>query len=265
MPSFPIIAIVGPTGIGKTRVGISVAKALNAEVVSVDSLQVYRHGGIITAKPTPEEMDGVPHHLIDYLDPDEEPVDVLTLAIAKIQQIHEAGKIPLIVGGSISLTKPLLLQPLIQQNQLSVIILHSKLCRLTPRLDARVDDMIDRGLFEEVRLLRALEEKASTTPGCDRGVWKAIGYNELRSVLECDKTDPKWTNGVNRMKERTVRYAQEQMKVIWSELIPAIQERKLSFAVFTVEDFTTFENRVVQPAILQAFEWIYGNSRTCFQ
>jgi len=74
MAGRPIIAIVGPTGVGKTKLGIALVKAMNGEVISVDILQTYRHGGIMTAKPTIQEMDGVTHHLIDYLQPDRKAI-----------------------------------------------------------------------------------------------------------------------------------------------------------------------------------------------
>jgi tRNA A37 N6-isopentenylltransferase MiaA len=73
MARISIIAIIGPTGVGKTKLGIALAKALTGEVISVDSLQLYRYGDIITAKPTTKEMEGIKHHLIDYLQPDQEP------------------------------------------------------------------------------------------------------------------------------------------------------------------------------------------------
>ncbi|KAF2738955.1 hypothetical protein EJ04DRAFT_509125 [Polyplosphaeria fusca] len=67
----PIIAIVGPTGIGKTKLGIiAMARSFSGEVVSVDSLQVYRDAPLMTARPTPQETKGVAHHMINYLPAD---------------------------------------------------------------------------------------------------------------------------------------------------------------------------------------------------
>jgi tRNA A37 N6-isopentenylltransferase MiaA len=84
MEGRPIIAIVGPTGVGKTKLEIALAKAMNGEVISVDSLQTYGHEGIMTAKPTIQEMDGVKHHLIEFLQPDQEPSAFAGLAISRI-------------------------------------------------------------------------------------------------------------------------------------------------------------------------------------
>ena len=69
MEKRPLLAVVGPTASGKTALSVRLAKKLNGEVVSADSMQMYRGMDIGTAKPTAEEMDGVPHHLIDILEP----------------------------------------------------------------------------------------------------------------------------------------------------------------------------------------------------
>ena len=68
----PLIILTGPTAVGKTALSISLAKAVGGEIISADSMQVYRHMDIGSAKIRPEEMDGVPHHLIDVLEPWEE-------------------------------------------------------------------------------------------------------------------------------------------------------------------------------------------------
>lgn len=68
----PLIVLTGPTAVGKTKLSIALAKAVNGEIISADSMQVYRHMDIGSAKITPEEMDGVPHHLVDVLEPTED-------------------------------------------------------------------------------------------------------------------------------------------------------------------------------------------------
>ncbi len=106
MPSIgkpkPLIIILGPTAVGKTGLAIEVARALNGEIISADSRQVYRHMDIGTAKPTPEQQAAAPHHLLDIVNPDER------LSLAQYQQmaykiiddLHNQGKIPLLVGGT---------------------------------------------------------------------------------------------------------------------------------------------------------------------
>ncbi len=98
----PLIAIVGPTGIGKTTLGIALAQTFAGEIISADSRQIYREMNIGTAKPTPAERAAAPHHLVDIVPPDA----VLTLAefqeraFATIADIHARGKLPLLVGGT---------------------------------------------------------------------------------------------------------------------------------------------------------------------
>ncbi len=97
-----MIILSGPTAVGKTHISIGLAKRLNGEIISADSMQVYRHMNIGTAKIKPEEMEGVPHHLIDILEPTEE-FNVATFAsLAKkaCNEIWERGRLPIIVGGT---------------------------------------------------------------------------------------------------------------------------------------------------------------------
>ena len=98
----PLIILAGPTAVGKTGLSVKLAKAAGCEIISADSMQVYRHMDIGSAKIRPEEMEGVPHHLIDCLDVDEEfnVVRFQQMARAAIKEIQGRGKIPLLVGGT---------------------------------------------------------------------------------------------------------------------------------------------------------------------
>ena len=98
----PMIILTGPTAVGKTDLSIQLAKVINGEIISADSMQVYRHMDIGSAKVTPEEMDGVPHHLIDVLEPEEEFNVVVFQKLAKeaLTGIYEREHIPIIVGGT---------------------------------------------------------------------------------------------------------------------------------------------------------------------
>ena len=98
----PLIILAGPTGVGKTKLSISLAKTVNGEVISADSMQVYKKMNIGTAKIRPEEMQGVSHHLIDILEPDEEFNVVLFAEYAKkaCEECYAKGKIPILVGGT---------------------------------------------------------------------------------------------------------------------------------------------------------------------
>ena len=98
----PLIIITGPTAVGKTEASILLAKKINGEIISADSMQVYKGMDIGTAKITKEEMMGVPHHLIDILSPDED-FNVYTfqqLAKAAVDDICSRGKIPILAGGT---------------------------------------------------------------------------------------------------------------------------------------------------------------------
>ncbi|MDE5583470.1 MAG: tRNA (adenosine(37)-N6)-dimethylallyltransferase MiaA [Ruminococcus sp.] len=97
-----IIAVVGATASGKTALGVEIAKMFGGEVVSADSIQVYKGLDIASAKPTAEEMQGIPHHLIDFLERDVtfSVSDYVTLANEKIRDILSRGKLPVIVGGT---------------------------------------------------------------------------------------------------------------------------------------------------------------------
>ena len=98
----PIIYIIGPTAVGKTALGIALARELGGEIINADSRQVYRYMDIGTAKPTAEERSQVPHHLFDLLEPDEDFSlgRFLALAKAKIEEIRGRGKTPMVVGGT---------------------------------------------------------------------------------------------------------------------------------------------------------------------
>lgn len=98
----PVIVVCGPTASGKTAVGVELALRLGGEVVSADSMQIYKGLAISTAKPSPEEMKGVPHHLMDFLEPDEpfSVADYVKMARECISDIHKRGKLPIIVGGT---------------------------------------------------------------------------------------------------------------------------------------------------------------------
>jgi len=97
-----VIVIVGPTASGKTDLSIRLAKELNGEIVSADSMQIYKKMTIGTAKPTKEEMQGIPHHMIDIVEPTENFNVAMykEMAEQKIEEILARGKTPIVVGGT---------------------------------------------------------------------------------------------------------------------------------------------------------------------
>lgn len=97
-----VLAVVGPTASGKSALAVELAERYGGEVVSCDSMQIYKTMSIATAKPTAEEMQGIPHHLIDFLEPTESfsVAEYVTLAGAVIRDIHQRGKLPILCGGT---------------------------------------------------------------------------------------------------------------------------------------------------------------------
>ncbi len=99
---FPVLVLVGPTAIGKTRLSLKLARQFDCEIVSLDSMQVYRYMDIGTAKITQDEMGSIPHHLIDVVDPDEnyDAGRYVKEALTAIVSIIKRGKTPLVTGGT---------------------------------------------------------------------------------------------------------------------------------------------------------------------
>ena len=98
----PLIVITGPTASGKSEVAIELASRMKTEIISADSMQVYRHFNIGTAKPSHSQREIILHHLLDIVDPDSEFTagEFRILALEIIKVLHQRGKIPLIVGGT---------------------------------------------------------------------------------------------------------------------------------------------------------------------
>ena len=134
-----VICVVGPTASGKTKMGVALAQRFHGEVVSVDSMQIYRGMAIGTAAPTPEEMEGVPHHMIGVADPAEQWSAARFAAAADrcVQDILRRGKQPIFVGGTGPPCCP--------------AALLAELAQVDPETAARLH------LRDEKRILRALE------------------------------------------------------------------------------------------------------------
>jgi tRNA dimethylallyltransferase len=170
-----VIIILGPTGVGKTGLSILIAKALQTEIISADSMLVYRHMDIGTAKPSAEELHAVPHHLIDILSPSEmfSAGQFKELASEIIHSLHAGVKIPVIVGGTglyiRSLTKGLFegpgandsLRELLnaEERKLGSGHLHKKLTAVDPEAAGKIEKNDVR------RLIRALEVSLKSPKG----------------------------------------------------------------------------------------------------
>lgn len=267
--------LTGATAVGKTAIGLALAKELGAEIISLDSMAIYRGMDIGTAKPSPEEQAQLPHHLIDIVDPDEEySIDLyLRAAIEKISDISQRGQQVLFVGGTPLYLKALLrgletgppanweLREEIEKEVAEVgnQALHERLEQVDPlaasqihpndtrrliraievfrstgqpishsqlhfeeqrraedckvfvlrrsreeqheRINLRVEQMIERGLIEEVQRL------TSQPPGLGRTASQAVGYREVQEFLtgKCDREQM-----IADVKTRTRRFAKRQ-------------------------------------------------------
>ena len=248
----PLIIITGPTASGKTALSVELAKRIGGEIISADSMQVYRYMDVGSAKVTKEEMDGVPHHLIDVLDPKDAFNVVVFQEMAKkaMEEIYANGHIPIVVGGTGFYIQALLNDIDFTENdgdmeyrqkleklaaEKGAEVLHAKLrevdpasadaihannvkrviralefyektgkrisehneeerqkdspynfayyvlnmdrARLYSRIDMRVDKMVEDGLEEEVKNLKAM--------GCTRDMvsMQGLGYKEILDYL----------------------------------------------------------------------------------
>ena len=273
-----IVALVGPTGVGKTRTSLFLAKELNGEIVSMDSMQVYRNMNIGTAKSTLEERAVVPHHMIDVADPHERftTADYQKMAFQSIQSILSYGRLPLLVGGTglyldairydmrlgESKADDEIREKLrnIAQQPDGQNILHAMLEKVDPetadklhpndirrvmraleiyeisgktksqqadsgkkegryhvlvyglslpremmyaRINARVDEMMQAGLVEEVKTLL----DSGVEPAQEGGAMQAIGYKEIVSALRGEIT---LERAVELIKQNSRRYAKRQ-------------------------------------------------------
>ncbi len=273
----PLIVLTGPTAVGKTALSIALAKRADCEIISADSMQVYKYMDIGSAKIRPEEMDGVCHYLVDELDPREEfhVVRFQAMAKAAMENIYQKGKVPLVVGGTgfyiqalvrdIDFTEgeedtayrreleefarregPQKLHerlrevdavsarqihannvkrviralefyrengfPISQHNQqesqkespynLAYFVLNDERSRLYSRIDARVDQMIDDGLVEEVKHLKDM--------GCDRTMvsMQGLGYKELLAWMEGEYS---FEEAIRILKRDTRHFAKRQI------------------------------------------------------
>lgn len=273
----PLIILTGPTAVGKTALSIRLAKEINGQMISADSMQVYRHMDIGTAKILPSEMQGIPHYLIDVLEPEEEFNVVRFQKMAKdaMEKIQKENAIPIVVGGTGFYIQALLYDIDFEQNEeetpyrqeleklakeRGAAYLHAQLRQADPasadsihannvkrviralefyqqtgtcisahneeqrqkespynflyfvltddrkklyeRIDKRIDNMIEQGLVEEVRRLKA--------SGCTRDLvsMQGLGYKEILEYLEGNCT---LEEAVYVLKRDTRHFAKRQL------------------------------------------------------
>ncbi len=196
-----LVAIVGPTGIGKSQLALRLVKTFEGEIVSADSRQVYRHMDIGTAKPSREELSLVPHHLINLVNPDEDfsLAQYQELAYRAIGDIHQRNKLPILVGGSgmyvwsvlegwgIPRVPPdLEFRHSLEERAAKVgkDELYQELEEINPRAAQRIDRRNVR------RIIRALEvHRGTETPFSQLQYKEAPPFNTLIIGLTADRTE----------------------------------------------------------------------------
>ena len=227
-PKPRLICIVGPTGVGKTGMALELAGRWGGEIISADSMQVYRYMDIGTAKPTAEERARIPHHLLDVVDPDE-PFDAsryIELAHGAINRLHRQGKPVFIVGGT-GLYVRALLGGLIDGPGADEVLrrelkaemkrfgreyLHERLRASDPRAAARIHP------HDGIRIVRALEVLELTGRSIvdhqQEHLFREARYEALRIGLELDRQ--RLNDRIDRRAEKMVAdgFAQEVCRLL---------------------------------------------------
>ncbi len=277
MSMVEVIAVVGPTASGKTALSIELAKQFNGEIINGDSMQVYRGMDIGTAKIRPDEMDGVAHHLLDILDPDESfsVADYQLLVREKIAEIQQRGKLPIIVGGTGLYVQSVLFDYRFPKQQVDEQLrqalqeelervgpsaMHGKLMELDPTIDIHPNNT--RRVLRALEILMSGEEKEDGSlaqePMYDELI---IGLDVPRGILyeRIDKRvdqmmDAGLLDEVKRLYDSGLRDAQSIKAIGYKELYgyfdgaysleEAIIQLKRNSRKYAKRQFTYFRNKM---------------------
>ncbi|MFW6051052.1 MAG: tRNA (adenosine(37)-N6)-dimethylallyltransferase MiaA [Myxococcota bacterium] len=271
MSQMPLIVIAGPTATGKTSCAVELALRLNGELIGADSVQVYRGFDIGSAKPTEEELRGVPHHMIDIRDPDQ-PLDAgeyADLARAVIRDVQSRSRLPIVVGGTglwlRALTRGLVALPRpdpelrawleAQADQLGLAALYERLQQVDP---ATAENLHSN---DRVRIVRALEvyEQTGTPLGVHhaRHALGAPRYEHLFIVVDLPREvhldiirartrsmlEAGWVDEVRRLRARWGEEARPFGSVGYRQILEHLREE---------EPLAETERRIVRATRLYA-------------
>ncbi len=232
------IIILGPTGSGKTGVGIKIAKAIGGEIISADSRAIFKGMDIGTAKPTKEEMDGIPHWGIDLVNPDERftVADWKSYAEAKIKDIKSRGHIPIIVGGTGLYIDALIYDyhfkgPTgnkigdIEQKSCSdrneikgdylIVGVKTDPEKLRARLHTRIDQMFTPELYAEVK---ELASKYAWDNGAMKSDIYEYAYKYLQGELTLDEAKEKCFYEDWHLAKRQLTWFKRNHNIVWLPL-----------------------------------------------
>ncbi|MCI6140124.1 MAG: tRNA (adenosine(37)-N6)-dimethylallyltransferase MiaA [Clostridiaceae bacterium] len=230
----PLIILTGPTAVGKTDLSIKLAGAIDGEIISADSMQVYRHMDIGSAKVTREEMGGIPHYLIDVLEPDQEfnVVSFQSMAKKALKEIYSHGHIPIIAGGTGFYIQALLydidftendgdssirreLEALaVSEGEQAPLILHSMLQKADPKAAADIHPNNIKRVIRAIEYFRQTGERISLHN--ERAHAKESPYNFLYYVVttERDQLYRRIENRVDRMLEQGLVEEVQRLKAM---------------------------------------------------
>lgn len=272
-----VIAIVGPTASGKTALSLELAKRFNGEIINGDSMQVYRGMSIGTAKISIEEMQGVPHHLLDIKEPEESfsVAEYQGLVRGKIEEIQSRGKLPILVGGSGLYVQAVLFDYRFTDGQVDEKVraalyeeleqygtqhMHDKLMAMDPATDIHPNNTR--------RVIRALEILESGEQQADRSLALSPMYNEVIIGLDIDRdvlyqrinerVDAMLEQGlldeVAALRDRGVRDTQSIQAIGYRELYgflegtvdfgEAVSQLKQNSRKYAKRQFTYFKNKL---------------------
>jgi len=208
-----LLVITGPTACGKTATAVKLAKLVEGEVVSADSKQIYRRMDIGTAKPSAEETEGIPHHMLDIAEPGEyfSAEQFRRLASAVIDDIYARSKTPILAGGTGFYINAAVYEnaldraegePLKPRYNPAFVVLNRDRAALYAAIDRRVDEMVARGLTKEIEelLVSGVDENSLAM--------QALGYKEMLPCLRGERT---LDEAIHLIKQGSRRYAKRQL------------------------------------------------------
>lgn len=213
-----LVVIVGPTAVGKTKISVQLAEKFGGEIVSADSRQVYRFMDIGTAKPSPDDMRRIPHHMIDVVNPDEEytAADYRRDAHAAIKSIFLKGKIPIMVGGSGLYIRAVIdgifpgpgsdrkiREKLEKEVEMSGLpSLYDRLCKVDPVASSRIHPNDKRRIIRALEIYEVTGKPISSLQ--EEGKKKEAGYSTVMI-------------GLNRPRKELYRRIEERVEEIFQQ------------------------------------------------